>query len=88
MGEFRSVDLGEFSFQEGKSVKKVLHDLRGDAGSASLCEICAFSHISRLEEMFSNRKKRRRWCAEKSWAVSTDGIFIGNSAHPNGSNPL
>jgi hypothetical protein len=38
--------------------------------------------------MFSNRKKRRRWCAEKSWAISTDGIFIGNSAHPNGSNPL
>lgn len=68
MGEFWGVNLGELSFQHGQAVKKIVHDLRGDAGSPALGKGSDFSHSTRVTESPADGKRTRRWILKKAGA--------------------
>ena len=49
MGKFGGVDLGELGLQHGKTMEKIVHDLRGDAGGPALGKGSDFGHGAKGE---------------------------------------
>ena len=65
VGELGGVNLGEFRLQHGEAVKKIVHDLRGDAGSPALGKGGDFSHSPRVKDSPPDGKRRRGWIPKK-----------------------